>query len=165
MAKSKKAIAIPAVIVCAILIAGITAFCLYHHATEIRFDYTNAKAVISGQQIDSDQMDVVNFPFFANSCYLADGDMMQLPFGKIGKETIPVYMSVNDVIRDYAYGLAGSYSGCDDSDYQVTNDGKTLTISLHANMLDTNGDVVAVDKTFAFSIEGASVKKLPEQIM
>lgn len=166
MSKSRKRAFIILIIIAAVLVVlGIVTFCLYRHATELRFDYTNARATVASQQTEVDNRHIVNFPFFANSCYLADGDMMQLPLGEIGKETIPVYMSVNDVIRDYAYGLAGSYSGCVDSSYQVTNDGKTLTIAHHANMIDTTGDVVAVHKKFSFNIEGVSPTNLPQQII
>ena len=153
MKKSAKIILIALV---AIVLAGAIGFMiLYIKCNTIRFDYVRAQYGIG----DSDS--VMYVPFFANKMLLLEyGAGYSSPF-ELGLKNIPVYDEVNSPIHEYAFWTARQYeNGIQLTDYEVENDGKTLTVKLFGTG-DNGAGTEPIEKVFVFDIENASLDNLP----
>lgn len=146
--------------------AGFAVF--YFYADAIRFDYCDTTTYLvdeNSEQLERDGYGLT-VPFFGNSMTLSEhGSAKHYIFG-IGQNNEPVYSAVNDVLGVYALRMTDAYKNRIKSDYEVINNGKTLTVIItglaYPDSID--GEAVGINKTFTFDIENAGLSKLPQLI-
>lgn len=151
MKKSAKIILIALV---AIVLAGAIGFMiLYIKCNEIRFDYAPVHWRTGVSEME--------LPFFGNKMLVGDeGGGYASPF-ELGLKNIPVYDAVNDPILQYSLWTAKQYeNGIQITNYEVENDGKTLTVKLIGTG-DNGEGAEPIEKVFVFDIENASLDNLP----
>ena len=151
MKKSAKIILIALV---AIVLAGAIGFMiLYIKCNEIRFDCAPSHWGTDGSTME--------LPFFGNKMLVGDeGGSFASPF-ELGLKNIPVYNEVNGPIIQYSVWKAHQYkNGIQITDYEVENDGKTLTVKLIGTG-DNGEGAEPIEKVFIFDIENASLDHLP----
>lgn len=172
-----KAVLITICVLVALLAAAGGIYYLY--ADQIRFDYVdgNMSVVTDDYELDERMREEgygVHYPFFGNSATLTEnsGGVKGYPLGASEKNE-PVYKRVQAPISDYYWGLMDEYENNIKMSYDVTNDGKLLTVTFDVTAYpggienegvktDENGD--AIGKTFVFDIENASLQRLPKLI-
>lgn len=155
----KKSAKIILIALAAIVLAGAIGFMiLYIKCNAVRFDYVRAQYGIGENE------DIVMYvPFFANKMLLGEygGAGYASPF-ELGLKNIPVYAEVNGPIHEYAVWTAQQYKNgiMQLTDYEVENDGKTLTVKLFGSG-DNGEGAEPIEKVFIFDIENASLDNLP----
>lgn len=119
---------------------------LYFSANAIRFEYKDANRW------------GVKYPFFCNPMLSNSPPTYSLLPMDLGRETIKVYVAVNDPMEMWTFSLRNAHEGEEmNISYDVENDGETLKVSFNGTAGDT-----PVEKEFVFDIKGASPDNLPK---
>lgn len=149
-----KTVKILLIVLMAIVISGAIAFTVFYvNVNAVRFDYVNRNVYV-----DCD----IEIPFFGNKLMLEEsGGVYSPPLG-MGVKNIEVYSAVNSPIYAFAFTMVCQYgeSNVHIVDYEVENDGKTLSVKL-SGTIENGGETVPIEKLFVFNIENASPDNLP----
>ena len=137
-----------------VLIGAIAFTVLYINVNAIRFDYVDGGFNRVGVN------DNITIPFFGNKLMLTDGGNVYGPPLGLGMKNIDIYMAVNSPISAYAQWTASQYENGVQINYEVENDGKTLTVKLFGSG-DNGEKTEPIEKVFVFDIENVSLDNYP----
>lgn len=147
MSKVKKIAKVSLIVLLSLaLVIGVGLSILYFNVTAIRFEYKDTSKW------------GINYPFFCNPILSDSPPTYTLLPMDLGRETIKVYVAVNDPMEMWTRSVSRAHEGENiDIGYNVENDGKTLKVSFSGTAGDT-----PIDKEFVFDIQNASPKNLPK---